>query len=123
MSRILLVDDEKELLEIMAFVLGLHGHEVSTAENYADAVGILADGSVDCLVTDYRLPGDHSGVDLIRHARGKLPRPPRAVLITGYTGAVEHHGLAEAIFHKPFDVEVLVGWVGASSRAAMAELG
>lgn len=120
MSRILLVDDERELLEIMAFALELHGHQVRSAESHAEALRALEAGEVDCLVTDYRLPGDHTGVDLIRQARSTLPNPPRAVLITGYTGAVEHQGLAEVIFHKPFDLGELVGWVDNFGKMAVA---
>ena len=123
MSRVLLVDDESEILDILSFALELSGHEVSVAEGYSEALRILAVEKVDCLVTDYRLPGDSTGMDLIRHARETLSGSPRAVLITGYSGVVDHQGLVEAIFHKPFDIDSLVAWVGANTGGASAELG
>lgn len=121
MRRVLVVDDERELLDIMGFALEIEGLQVEKAHTYEDAYRALAERKFDFLITDFRLPGGRNGVDLIRHARTAIEQPPRAVLVTGLTEAVDHGGLAEGIFYKPFDLEKLTTWV--RSHTDRAELG
>lgn len=118
MSTLLLVDDEPELLDIMRSVLEIEGHEVHIAADQEEALKILGRQKVDFLISDYRLPGGDTGVDLIKHARSGPWGAPRAVLITGFTGALEHHGLAEEIFYKPFNLQNLVGWIRQAESSA-----
>jgi CheY-like chemotaxis protein len=69
---ILLVDDEPELRDVVGAILTAPGYTVLTASDGYEAVRILADRSVDLLITDIKLPG-LSGFDLARQA--KVMRP------------------------------------------------
>ena len=52
MAKILIMDDDQPLLSNMAEFLRLHGHEVSTAVDGADAMNRLLDAPHDLLITD-----------------------------------------------------------------------
>ena len=67
MARVLIVDDDPAILEILDAYLSGEGHEVLQAANGHHARGLLA--RVDLAVLDWMLPGV-SGLDLAREARG-----------------------------------------------------
>jgi CheY-like chemotaxis protein len=84
-ARVLLVDDEEMLREVLAEQLAEEGYSVLVAANGAEAIALLEAGEVvDALVTDLSMPG-MNGLALIRSARHLRPRLP-AVLLTGYAG-------------------------------------
>jgi two-component system response regulator PilR (NtrC family) len=66
--RVLVVDDERSMRELLSIVLRRDGHEVLLAENGAAAVELLKRERVDILVTDIRMP-QLSGVDVLREAK------------------------------------------------------
>ncbi len=84
-ARILLVDDEDLLREVLAEQLEDAGYEVQMAANGANALALLAaDERVDALITDLSMPG-MDGLAVIRavqHVRPGLP----TVLLTGFAG-------------------------------------
>lgn len=65
-ARILLVDDEPSLLEMLGEFLREHGHEVILAENGASALDLYASERPDLVLLDLKLP-DLSGLDVLRH--------------------------------------------------------
>jgi two-component system response regulator PilR (NtrC family) len=67
-SRVLVVDDERSMRELLSIVLRRDGYEVLLAENGAVAVDLLRRERVDILVTDIRMP-QMSGVDVLREAK------------------------------------------------------
>jgi PAS domain S-box-containing protein len=84
-TRVLLVDDEDLLREVLAEQLGDAGYHVLVAASGADALALLAKGeAVDILITDLSMPG-MDGLAVIRAAQEGRPRLP-AVLLTGYAG-------------------------------------
>ena len=84
-ARILLVDDEDLLREVLAEQLEDAGYEVQMVANGADALALLAaDERVDLLITDLSMPG-MDGLAVIRAARDVRPGLP-TVLLTGYAG-------------------------------------
>ena len=66
--RILVVDDERSMRELLAIVLRREGYEVLLAENGRSAVAALERESVDLLISDIKMP-DMSGVDVLRAAK------------------------------------------------------
>lgn len=110
--HILLVDDEPEVLAVLAAGLRDRGHVVVTAVGALEAVGALsADPRVDVLVTDLSMPG-MDGVKLIEEARRQRPGLP-AVLVTGFVAEAEdelHHASGTGpiqVLRKPVAPEVL----------------
>jgi two-component system response regulator PilR (NtrC family) len=67
-TRVLVVDDERSMRELLSIVLKRDGHEVLVAEDGARAVELLKKQRVDILITDIRMP-QMSGVDVLREAK------------------------------------------------------
>ncbi len=67
-ARVLVVDDERSMRELLAIVLKRDGYEVLVAENGRTALDLLRRERVDILITDIRMP-EMNGVDLLREAK------------------------------------------------------
>ncbi len=114
METILIIDDEKSLLDLLSVVFKKEGYAVKSALSAAAGFEILAKEAVDLVVTDIKMPGA-DGMDVLRYARENLPDLP-VVLITAYGSiaqAVEalKAGALDYVV-KPFDVEELKIIVG-----------
>jgi DNA-binding response OmpR family regulator len=82
LHTILVADDEPDLRDTIAAILADAGYAVLTASDGYDAVGVLADNSVNLLITDIRMPG-MNGFERARQA--KVMRPPMHVIyLTGF---------------------------------------
>lgn len=55
-ARILLVDDETQILELLCEILEPDGYDLSTAENGADALSMVLAEDFDLIITDFRMP-------------------------------------------------------------------
>jgi CheY-like chemotaxis protein len=83
--RLLVVEDEELVREVIAEQLIDRGYEVIEAEGGRRALALLDAGClVDLIITDLSMPG-MDGVSLIRAAQLRKPRLP-AILLTGYAG-------------------------------------
>ncbi len=91
----------------------MHRRQIEQAIQAADQYG----DTLVLIVTDFRLAGGASGVDVIRAVHAGIGRAIPAVLITGDTSA-EGIGAAASsgfrVLHKPLDPDVLQAWVEAS---------
>ena len=103
--RVLLVDDEQAILQVLKGMLEFDGLGVTTAVSGEEALERLRASAFDLLITDKNLPGV-DGVELAHGARQMDPRIG-IVLMTGY-GSVESAqavlGVVDAYFTKPFDL-------------------
>ena len=81
-ARILVVDDEPDLLTLYELALIREGHQVQTASTLAEARSALAETTFDVLITDMRLP-DGLGMELLRELAAAR-RPERSIMVTAY---------------------------------------
>ncbi len=107
--RILVVDDEPSMREMLRIVLRRDGYEVVIAENGKDAIEQLRRSNVDLLLSDIKMP-DINGVDVLRAAKD-INRDIVAFMMTAYAStstAVEAMRLgAVDYFTKPFSMDEL----------------
>ena len=107
--RILVVDDERSMRELLAIVLRREGYEVLLAENGRAAVDLLEREPVDLLISDIKMP-DLSGVDVLRAAK-KVDQDILGIMITAFAStdtAVEAMRLGACDYlSKPFDIDLL----------------
>ena len=94
----LVIDDERDIRELLVMTLGRMGLRCDTASSLADARNQLARNRYDLCLTDMRLP-DGSGIDLIAEITQKFPNTPVA-MITAF-GNVED--AVEALKAGAFD--------------------
>jgi two-component system, NtrC family, response regulator PilR len=107
--RVLVVDDEQSMRDMLRIVLRRDGYEVSVARNGAEAMEILQREPVDLLLSDIRMP-DLSGVEVLRAAKD-INRDIIAIMMTAFAStdtAVEALRLgANDYFTKPFSMDEL----------------
>ena len=108
-ARILVVDDERSMRELLAIVLGREGYEVVVAENGRQALDELERRPVDLLISDIHMP-DMTGLDVLRTAKGMNP-DLAGIMVTAFAStetAIEALRMgAYDYIHKPFNVEEL----------------
>lgn len=107
--RILVVDDEQSMRELLAIVLRREGYEVLLAENGQTALDILGRVPVELLISDIKMP-DMSGVDVLRAAKQADPHI-LGIMITAFAStetAIEAMRLGACDYlSKPFDIDLL----------------
>ena len=107
--RILVVDDERSMRELLAIVLRREGYEVLLADNGRSAVDLLEREPVDILISDIRMP-DLSGVEVLRAAK-RVDQDILGIMITAFAStesAIEAMRLGACDYlSKPFDVDLL----------------
>jgi len=79
--RILLVEDNKETLRYLSWILGQHQHQVQTAESMASALEAAHDSSFDLVISDIELP-DGNGLELMQRLGGGLEFP--GIALSGF---------------------------------------
>ncbi len=108
-ARILVVDDERSMRELLAIVLKREGHEVLLAENGQSAIDLLEKQPVELLISDVRMP-DVSGVQVLAAAQ-RINPDIIGIMVTAFAStetAVEALRLgAYDYLSKPFNVDEL----------------
>jgi len=107
--RVLFVDDEREMCDVVAMDLARHGFDVVTETSPQQAATLLSLQNFDAVVTDLQMPG-MNGLDLC--ARIVANRPDTPVIVVTAFGSLETaiaalRSGAYDFVTKPFDLEVL----------------
>jgi DNA-binding response OmpR family regulator len=103
--RVLLVDDEDAVRDVLARALRTEGHEVRTAKRPDQALELLAEtkGGFHLAIVDVRLP-DMDGAQLVRILR-RLQPGLLVLFITGDGSEVPKDTLQEHMLWKPFPLD------------------
>jgi DNA-binding NtrC family response regulator len=107
--RILVVDDEPSILQVLRIVLEGEGYEVCEAATYKAAAQALAQEDFELVICDIKLP-DGNGLDLLRAHHDRSPDTRFTVITAHSTPAnllASLRGGAVEYLSKPFDVEEL----------------
>jgi two-component system response regulator PilR (NtrC family) len=108
-ARLLVVDDERSMRELLSIVLRREGYDVTLAENGRAAIEHLERARFDLLISDIKMP-DMSGVDVLRAAK-RIDQDILGIMITAFASAdtaIEAMRLgAHDYLSKPFDVDEL----------------
>ena len=106
MTKILVVDDEEPVRELLCEILEDEGVEVTLAANGAEALARFEPGKFDAVLTDLGMPG-MNGWELLRHIGERDRHVPLAV-ITGWGELVSTHeekaARVEWVLTKPFSL-------------------
>lgn len=78
-KRVLIVDDEPDIRELLEITLLRMGLETRCAEDYSNATRFLNDETFDLCLTDMKLP-DGDGISLVEHIQSNYPDTPTAVI-------------------------------------------
>lgn len=108
---VLIVEDDPSILMVLAAYLSGEGYRVLQAVDGEEAFAILASKPhLDMMITDYRLPGGISGVQIAEPAV-KLRPELKVIFISGYPQEIRESGSPIAqkapILAKPFDLDEL----------------
>jgi DNA-binding response OmpR family regulator len=110
MPRVLAVDDDPMILELLAAVLTPKGYEVVTAQNGGDALMLLEAYAVDVVLLDVGMPGV-DGMSALRRIRAVHSELPVIMLTGNVDAAVARATLQRGAFDyvtKPVDFDHLV---------------
>ena len=113
MARILLIDDDPDIVESMQLILQAEGHEVETASNRRDGLHAL-DRPFDLLIVDVMMEEADDGLVLVREIRRRGERMPILMLtaigrVTCMTYSRDDDLLpVDAFLEKPVSPETLV---------------
>lgn len=84
-ARILIVEDDPEVLDLLDMMLRDRGHETLLAPDGPTALALVAEGAAppDLVLTDYNLPGGLNGLALAEELRRAVDRDVPAIVLTG----------------------------------------
>jgi CheY-like chemotaxis protein len=121
-EKVLVVEDDPQVLEFVAAQLRSLGYEVSTAPTATEALTLLEqNASYDLIMTDVVLPNGMSGIELASRIGQFKPRP-KVLLTSGYSEEVfQQHGRPAdhvPLLKKPYKRADLAGALRSALEAA-----
>ena len=109
--RILIVDDEDELVSALEERLYLRGFQAKGVTSGEEALAYLADRQCDVVLLDVKMPG-LSGLEVIKRIKEKTPSP-QVILLTGHSSVQDaEKGMGLGAFDylmKPIKIDELIG--------------
>ena len=109
MKKLLIIDDEKDLVDALSQYLSQSGHTCRTALNYQTAIDQIAREHPELVLTDYWLP-DGDGLGIIKTVHREDPQTPVIMMTAYHTRSLEQAALksgAAAYLRKPFALRTL----------------
>lgn len=109
MGKILVVDDEESICDILSMALKKDGYEVASATNPLHALDLCDKEEFDVVIQDLRMP-EMDGIELLKRIKEKRGDRTSVIIMTAYSTwerAVEAMRLgAFGYFQKPFDTQI-----------------
>jgi DNA-binding NtrC family response regulator len=109
-TRVLIVDDDENVIKTLAAILKDQGYSIDTATTGSEAISKTQKNLYDLMLIDIRLP-DMEGVDLLNKINETVPKI-RKIIVTGYptmqNAITAVNKGADAYIIKPFNVEKML---------------
>lgn len=93
-KRVLIIEDEPNIIEAISFILSRDGWHVDTHSNGHDAVAVVRDRTPDLVILDVMLPG-RSGYEILTDLRAQPETQDLPVLMLTARGQARDRELAE----------------------------
>jgi len=106
MCKILVIDDEAAIVDIVQQALDMYGHNVETATNGREGIAKFDSDCFDLVITDICMP-EIDGNGVVQHIRGSDKKYIPVIAISGTAWAVEDDSF-DAILEKPFPIKTLI---------------
>ena len=107
--KILLVDDDKSILEILADLITIFGHDYETAKDGTEAIAKLKQETFHIALTDMIMP-NVDGMELLKHINSNYPKI-KVMVVTGYERTFTYTDVIRAgasdFISKPFNTDEL----------------
>jgi DNA-binding response OmpR family regulator len=114
MDRILIVDDEADLVSTYERLLQRRGYRIVSAGSCREGLLVVEREPLALVVTDLRLQ-DGDGLDIVRAARRTTPNPTPSLVVTGFASEASRAAAlsagASGYLAKPFGAAALVSLV------------
>lgn len=109
-ASVLIVEDEPDFREMLAFQFSMKGYETYSASDGAEALDFVWTHHVSAVVTDIRMPG-MDGVELVNRIKSVDVHKPAVILVSAYPDLAPEDAYdegAEGLFTKPFRLADIV---------------
>jgi ATP-dependent Lon protease len=110
-NRILLVEDEQSILDVLIELFSVPGSQVIAADSLATALGALAEQPFRFIVTDLRLGGHRDGGLQVMAAAGLLSPDATVIVLTAFPDSDNRHASlrlgATHFLEKPVDLTTI----------------
>jgi CheY-like chemotaxis protein len=109
MYRVLVIDDEEVVVELIGKTLAKFGYNVETAKGGQEGLRIFEKRLFDLVITDIRMP-DVDGFGVARHIRNS-ERPYTPIIGISATSHFEEEKAFDSFLLKPFEIQALLRMV------------
>jgi DNA-binding NtrC family response regulator len=120
-EKVLLVDDEKDFLEVMAERMATRGIDVTTASSAAEAIKLVETESFDAIIVDLMMP-EMDGIETLKRMKTNQPET-QVILLTGHAtldkGIEAMKEGAIDFLEKPADLSALTKKIKQASAKKM----
>jgi DNA-binding response OmpR family regulator len=122
-KKVLVVDDDNDILDVIRIILEDEGYEVSTLDNAKNVLDELTGNVPDLILLDVML-GGIDGRDVCKSLKANMVfKTIPIVMISAshnLSGFLHQDGGADGFIAKPFDIDDLVGVVNSYFRSSIA---
>lgn len=113
-KKILIVDDNEFIIEVMTYILSNRGYEVITLDNGHGVINHIKTNNPDLIILDVMLPGA-DGLEICKEIKGNTyTKHLPIIMCTGRDNlqlAMNKPGSPNDVLYKPFDVDRLINMV------------
>ena len=121
MGKILVIDDEEQIVLMLAMALSKYGFNVEIATNGMEGIKKFDEECFDLIITDICMPPGPSGNDVVKYVRNSKKYFTPVIGITGTPWLLEDDYF-DAVFNKPFLIGDLVEAVSGLTAATLSSV-